>query len=277
MSLDGIIFVRRQSPDWAGLARDYAAGLPIDPARYIPQGRVPGFPDDIAACIRTWNDTFPVNFFRCRQVLKEISQHSLRRIASATVIPEQNLHELPADLLRSRFFLFFFDDDDLFAPDSFERLSVLDPGVSDVVVFPLVRLGEASFTFVRQGEVAREIIGFRRNFGHRFQTNNYALTAAIVRTTIARTGHLLNLKDHVLASVYADQQNLRDTYFDSIVSATNKTPCSANTVGSLLSDRSDYRSFIRRYVANLRRLPIPRKLNWLAEPMHETIKLFSDI
>ncbi len=32
--LDQIIFVRRRSPDWQGLACDYEAGMPIDPCRY---------------------------------------------------------------------------------------------------------------------------------------------------------------------------------------------------------------------------------------------------
>ncbi|SRR6266542_3603302 len=76
--LDQIIFVRRRSPDWQGLACDYEAGMPIDPCRY-KRVNVLGFPGDIDTCIRIWNDTFPANFFRCRKVLKDISERILAK------------------------------------------------------------------------------------------------------------------------------------------------------------------------------------------------------
>ena len=154
----------------------------------------------------------------------------------------------------------------------FERLSVIDLDQSQVAVFPLVRLGEDNFTFVRRAEAARAVVGARRNFGHRFQTNNYGISSRI-----ALSGHLPHLKDHVLASIYADQHNLSDIYFDVIISATNKTPCSANTIGALLTNQPEYRIFIRRYVESLRRLQIPPELGWMTEPVNETIKLFSEV
>jgi hypothetical protein len=272
MSLNGIIFVRRQSPDWGRLAHDYRAGMPIDPSRYKPRSKVPGFPDDIVACIEAWNETFAVDFFRCRQMLKEISERSLHQIRKATIISEDGLDQLPTMIGGHQVLLFFFDDDDWFAPDTFERLSVLDLGQCDIAVFPLVRFGMDSFTFVRSGEAARVIVGTRRNFGHRFQTNNYGISSRI-----ALSGHLPHLQDHVLGSVYADQENLRDTYFDLPISATNKTPCSANAIGGLRSDPPEYRAFVRRYVENLRRLQIPRKLEWMTGPLRETLDLFIDI
>jgi hypothetical protein len=272
MSLDQIVFVRRQSPDWSGLAHDYEAGMPIDPARYAPGSTVPGFPDDIVVCIRAWNETFSVNFFRCRQVLKEISERLLRQISSATVVSEDRMGALPAMIEKWRCLLFFFDDDDLFAPNTFEQLSALDLGEFDIAVFPLVRFGVESFTFVRREEKARVVVGMRRNFGHRFQTNNYGITSGI-----ALAGHLPRLKDHVLGSIHADQQNFRDAYFDVLIGATNKTPCSANTIGALPADRAAYRAFIVRYVENLRRLEIPPGLGWVSDSLDETIKLFGKV
>ncbi len=272
MPLDDIIFVYRQSPDWERLAQDYEAGLPVAPSHYEPRPRPPGFPDDIVACIEAWNDTFPVNFFRCRQVLKEISQHSLRQINQATIISDHRLGELPAMILGRECLLFFVDDDDLFAPDTFERLSAFDLAGCDVAVFPLVRLGMDIYTFARRDETTRVVVGTRRDFGHRFQTNNYGIASRI-----ALSEHLPHLKDHVLGSVYANQQNLRDLYFDVLISATNKTPCSANTIGGLPSNQAEYRAFIRRYVESLRRLQVPSELGWMTRPISETIALFSDI
>jgi hypothetical protein len=269
MALNRIIFIRRQSPDWASLAFDYEAGVPVDPSRYVPQPMVPGFPDDIAASIRMWNEMFPVNFFRCRQVLADLSAHSLRQVRNASIISQDRIGEIPAVITGSASLLFFVDDDDLFDPNTFSRLSGLDLGQCDIAVFPLARLGEDSFTFVRKDEPARLVVGRRRDFGHRFQTNNYGLTSRA-----ALSVHLPHLKDHVLGSIYADQQQLLDSYFDVLISATSKTPCSANVIGALPADPPAYRAFIRRYVENLTRLELPRELNWMVEPINETTALF---
>jgi hypothetical protein len=272
MSLTELIFVRRQSPDWAGLARDYEAAIPIDPSRFVPHPVVPGFPNNIADCIQVWNALFPVNFFRCRQVLSAIAEHCLHQVRNARVVPLGAIDQIPTMVMRSAALVFFTDDDDWFNPKVFELLAGLDPGQSDIVVFPLVRLGEDSFTFVRKGEPARVVVGRRRDFGHRFQTNNYGITA---RTALSR--HFQYLKDHVLGSVYADQQDLLDGYFDMLISATSKTPCSANLIGELPSDPAAYRAFIRRYVDNLERLAIPAELHWMTEPLSKTVALFQVI
>src|ERR1700689_5607709 len=94
-SLECIVFVRRQSPDWATLAGDYEADKFIDPSRYRPPPGLPGFPEDIAGCIRVWNDTFSLNFFRCRQILKDLSEHTVRQARNSIFITEDRLRELP--------------------------------------------------------------------------------------------------------------------------------------------------------------------------------------
>jgi hypothetical protein len=271
-SLDHIVFVRRQSPDWELLARDYEAGMTIDPSRYEPPPVVPGFPDDLVGCIRIWNNTFRVNFFRCRQVLKEISEHSVRQVRNSIFLTEERLADLPALVADARFLLFFFDDDDWFAPDMFERLSALDLGQRDIAVFPLVRFGEDVLTFVRKEETARVIVGMRMDFGYRFQTNNYGIPAGI-----ALSEHLPNLKDHMLGSSYVDRINLSDRYFDVLISATNKTPCAASSMGRLLEDPPSYRTSVRQFVENLKSVYIPPDLRWMAAPLNETLMLCSSL
>jgi hypothetical protein len=271
-SLDCIVFVRRQSPDWEALTRDHEAGIHIDPCRYIPDTEIPGFPNDIAACIQAWNNTFSMNFFRCRQTLKNISEHSVRQVRNSIFITQDKIGELPSLVAGARFLLFFFDDDDWFAPDIFERLAALDLGRCDIAVFPLIRLGDRIFTFVRDDESACVTVGPRRHFDHRFQTNNYGISSQL-----ASPGILHNLRDHVLGSCYADEQNFRDKYFDVLISATNKTPCSANTIGALLTDPRAYRAGIGHYVNNLQQLDLPPPVGWMAEPVGETVKLFSTV
>ncbi len=270
VSLEQIVFVRRRSPDWQGLASYYEAGLPIDPSSYKPEVRVRGFPEDIVGCIRIWNETFPVNFFRCRAVLKEISEHTLRQVRNAIILSEERIDELPGITNGLHSLVFFFDDDDLFAPGMFELLSNVDFSRCDVAVFPLIRLAENIGTFVRPGHPARLVVGERQDFRHRYHTNNYGISK------IAVTDHLINMKDHMRASTYADQQEFQDTYFDILISATNKTPCSAQHIGRLPSRSGEYRAFIRRYVESLGRLKIPRELDWLSEPLAATIKLFAE-
>jgi hypothetical protein len=268
MPLDQIVLVRRRSPDWRGLARDYDAGLPIDPLRYRPTD-VPGLPADLPRCVQLWNELFAVNFFRCRQTLKEISERTLGQVKNAVVIAETQLRQLP-DLVRdSRFLLFFFDDDDLFAPDMLDQLSSLDLDACDIAVFPLVRLGEYSYTFVRGDRSAGVVVGRRQDFRYRFQTNNYGISSRI-----ALSPHLEYLKEHADGSSYADDQKLTDSYFDVVVSATNKTPCSLAMIRTLPSAPDEYRGLVRRYVDRLGQLAVPPPLDWLTSPIAETTTLF---
>jgi hypothetical protein len=268
MELNQIILVRRRSPDWHGLACDYEAGLPIDPLRYKPTD-VPGLPEDLPLCIRLWNQIFRVNFFRCRHILKAISERTLARVRSGLVISDDELGGLPAMVGKSRFMLFFFDDDDLFAPDMIDVLSTVNVADSDVAVFPLVRLGDHSYTFVRSGHTARVVVGRRQDFRYRFQTNNYGISSKI-----ALSPHLEHLKEHVVGSMYADAQKLTESYFDVVLSATNKTPCSLAMIRTLPSCVEEYLSYVRRYVKNLRQLKVPPEVGWLNAPLEETATLF---
>jgi hypothetical protein len=61
-----IILVSRQSPDWSALACDFRRGLPIDPTRFTPPERIPGFPRNIAELIGRWNAQMALDFFSCR-------------------------------------------------------------------------------------------------------------------------------------------------------------------------------------------------------------------
>jgi hypothetical protein len=271
-SLDRIVFVRRQSPDWVGLMRDHEAGRFIAPARYSPPAELPGFPDDIAGCIRVWNDTFALNFFRCRAILKSISEHSIRQVRNSILLTDDRLFELPDLVADSCFLLFFFDDDDWFVPDMFERLSALDLEPCDITVFPLIRIGAEILTFVRKDEKAAIVLGERTNFGYRFHTNNYGIASKI-----ALSGHLPNLQDHILGSRYVDMIKLPDRYFDIIISLTNKTPCAASSMKRLPIEASAYRAAVQRFVKNLESIHFPPGLERMTSPLQETILLFSKL
>lgn len=268
--LDRVVFVLRQSPDWAELARDHEAGLPVSPSRYRPPGFIEGFPGNIEEWIRSWNELFPVNFFRCRQILKDVAVGLLRSVDRAVVLSESDVSTLPSVIGNRNFLLFFLDDDDWFAPDTFARIARLDLRGRPVAVFPLVRFDTSTFTFVRASESARTLVGARQDFHFRFQTNNYALGRSL-----ALSGDLLRMKDHVEASRFADSAGIEDTYFpDVVISATNKTPASASRLPGLLADPSKSRSRLRDYVRNLEELSIPDELGWCESALRATIGLF---
>lgn len=267
---DCVVFVLRQSPDWAELARDHEAGVPVAPSRYKPPGFIEGFPGNIEAWVRSWNDVFPVNFFRCRQILRDVTVGLLRNVEQSVVLSESDAARLPSVVGDRDFLLFFLDDDDWFAPDTFARVARLDLGRSTVAVFPLVRFDTSTFTFVRASESARTLIGPRRDFHFRFQTNNYALARSL-----ALTGDLMRLKDHVEASRFADAAGIEDTYFpDVLISATNKTPASASRLPGLLGNPSTSRASVREYVRNLEGLPIPAELSWCRPALETTLGLY---
>jgi hypothetical protein len=268
LQLDRIVLVRRRSPNWSELATEYESGREISIRRYKPPD-VPGLPQDLPLCIQLWNATFSVNFFRCRQMLKEISTECLERVGRAIVMAEADLSNVRHLGDEARFMLFFFDDDDLFAPNIIDQLSDAHDHDLDIVVFPLIRLGDRCYTFVRRNHSARIVLGWRQDFRFRFQTNNYGITAKI-----ALSEHLIHLQEHVSASLYASNQKLRDFYYDALISATNKTPCSLVMIRRLPADRLAYRRYVQRYVESLYQLSVPAELDWLKEPVERTAALF---
>lgn len=266
-----VVFILRQSPDWFGLAQDYTAGGNIDPTRYKPPMHIEGFPPNIEECIAVWNTTFTENFFHCRAVLKTIAHNLLKKVPSSLILQEYDIPSLPS-LLETQAALFFMDDDDWFSPYTFEVLSKLHLAADDVLVFPLVRFDTDTFTFIRESEDAAIIVGRRQNFHFRFQTNNYALGDAF-----AFSEHISSFKDHVVASHTADSLGLPDRYIDQIISATNKTPCSASKLPALVADPACYIASMREYVHNLKQLEIPEALLWCKAPLAETIELFENV
>ena len=81
----------------------------------------------------------------------------------------------------------------------------------------------------------------------------------------------------VVANFRRSFKTFRSMKCDVLVSATNKTPCSANTIGQLLLDASGYRAFVQDYVATLRGLTIPPEEAWLHEPIAAAAALFSEV
>jgi hypothetical protein len=266
---DSLVFVMRQSPNWEALAKDFEAGHLIDPSRYIPT-KVK-FPPNVASYINIWNEYFPINFFRCRHVLKQIASAQMRNVKPALFYSVDDLPVLQSELAGKNFVLFFYDDDDWYAPDTFEKLSQIDFGNAGIAVFPLIRYEIETYTFVRENEPAKIIVGRRSGFNFRFHTNNYA-----VLPSFAFSDHLIKLKDHVAASHYANDLGLEDSYFDVLISATNKTPASATSL-RLIEDPTGFKRSIQIYIENLLKLSIPDEAAWTVEPIQQTIALFQSV
>jgi hypothetical protein len=264
-----IILVLRQSPDWSALACDFKSGLPIDPARFTPPKPIPGFPPSIPELVGRWNAEMDVDFFTCRARLKEIAESIIARSPDLVRTDHTKVDLIPR---QDNSILFFHDDDDWFAPDMVEVVSKISAAAYDVCVFPLVRVWTDTFTFVRRGQDARSIIGRRRDFHFRYQSNNYGLSGRICDGETLRA-----MKDHVFVSVYADKRGLRDCYVDRIISVTAKTPCAASMLASLFGPAAKARESVRSYVDKLKSLAIPAEYAWIRAGVGDLIDLFSRV
>ncbi len=270
--LDRVVVVVRQSPDWAALSRDWRAGVAIEPSRFEPPREVPDFPGDIAALIARWNTMSAIDFFSCRQRLKEIAQGTLRWIERAMVVPYAELPYAMAELEGARFMLFFCDDDDWFAPELFSMLSAQDFHGADVAVFPFVRFGWQTCCFQHSSQPPPAAVGPRRQFLQRYHTNNYGLVSHMWQPA-----HLAAMQDHFDASAYADRMNFTDRQFGMIVGATNKTPCAASFLRVVVENPAKFGSVIDQRMRELRSHEIPDQLAWLREPLAATIALFEAV
>jgi hypothetical protein len=267
--LDQVVVAVRASPDWDALARDYLAGHAIDPERYArPQG-ILSFPSDIVALIARWNNFSAVDFFTCRSRLKTIARALLDCLRCGTVIVHTELPSLLQRLAGQRFVLCFCDDDDWFTPELFEIVGQLDFEGIDVAVFPLVRFELNSFTLTPRGDQARIAVGPCYPFVLRYHTNNYLLTPRALGRVSTDT-----FLEHAAASAAANRLGFVDRYFDLIVSATNKSPCSASVLRNVVTNAKAFEHYLDDFVSNLRRLAIPTSLAWMFPPLEETIRLF---
>lgn len=248
-----LLFILRQSPDWHALSADFKHGREIDPARFRPPVHIPGFPGNIVQLVDQWNDTMGVDFFSVRSRLKEMCEDSLAQIRTARRISYLDVESVgPA--VKSEV-AFYHDDDDWFAPDIAETLEAVLPASYDVCVFPLVRISADTATIHRQvGKPPAVLVGKQRPFSHRYQSNNYGIDGRICD---AET--LKGMKDHVQASEYANTHGLRDVYIDRFISATAKTPCSAQAIAMLFNkEPGKAKDQVRQYVNALKVLEIPR-------------------
>jgi hypothetical protein len=270
--LDAVILAQRQSPDWAALARDYRAGVPIDPARYVPDHAIPAFPADIVGLIGRWNDFAAVDFFTCRAELKAIAAAVAGRVVRAVRVPADRVPEAVAALAGRRFAVCFHDDDDWFAPDVADRLGRVDASGADVLVFPLPRFSLYLCTFVPPGHAPAFAVGRPQPFSNRYQTNNYALLPHL-----CTPAHLPAMQDHISASAHADATGLADRFTDTLIGVTNKTPCSASFLPLALTDAAGFRNFVGGTLQVLHQVTLPAELGWTRAPLDATLALLGRV
>lgn len=265
-----LLFILRQSPDWHALSEDYRRGRAIDPDRFRPPVHIPGFPANIVELVEQWNATMRVDFFTCRSRLKELCEDSLAQIPNARRFSYLEVDKIGPELSDS--IVFYHDDDDWFSPIIGETLEEVLPPEFDVCVFPLVRISADTTTLARQVGKPKIVIGRQRPFSHRYQSNNYGINGKTCDREM-----LLAMKDHVEASEYANGRGLRDVYIDRFISATAKTPCSAQAVAMLFHpDSAEPKSILRDYTASLRQLVFPEELSWISSRVAKVAELFEE-
>lgn len=269
--LDLAIFALRSAPDWVRLDVDYSAGRTVDPAAYVPAVLVPRFPGNIAECIGAWNATFRLNYYRMRAELSRIAAQSRTVNHGGANVACGDLADFLAGSVAEgrRAAVFFCDDDDWFCPNLLQRVAALDWSQPAIKVFPLLRLAAETFTFARRGTPCAEVVGRRQDFHFRFQTNNYAIPVSAAFIPL-----LAELSDHIWGSTAADRLGLVDEYCNVIVSATNKTPCSASIIQPLLKDKPAFIRLVESYVQSLRQVQLTPETAWCAEPVNASAALF---
>ena len=267
-----VVFLRRQSPDWAALAQDYRAGRPIDPARFVPDHAVPGFPQRVDRLVAAWNERFRTDFFTVRAIMAQLGAASLAGIANARAYSFESVNEVAAHARTKVFFAYPHDDDDFFAPYIGDVLAHV-PSEADAVVTPLYRIGASNRTFARGGCKPDYVLDHLRAHDYRFQTNNYAIHARRLGTV----KNILALTDHIEASAYADAHGFTDYMASTVISATVKTPASASVLESAFKSRLALRRAFKRTIDGLHAVELPEKFGWLTRPSTQIARLLEAV
>ncbi len=256
-----IVFLRRQSPDWQALAHDHRRGVPIDPARYVPDHPIPGFPPRIETLIGAWNARFRTDFFTFRALLVRLSAANLAAVSGAARYAYDQMEEVAELSRRAQFYLYPHDDDDFFAPDLARAIEERARGC-DAFVTPLFRIGTASWTFVPPGCVPEYVLGEARAQDFRFQTNNYAVHSR----RLADAERIHAVKDHIEASAYAHAHSFTEATAPQVLSATVKTPASASTLAKAFKSRLALRRAFVRAIDGLHSVQLPQRFDWIGRP-----------
>lgn len=215
---------------------------------------------------------FGLNYFRCRQILKEISACSISKVPNTTLVCYKQLASGRLSIAEDAL-IFFFDDDDWFAPVLPEICNQI-PDETDICTFPLPLVGAGYLTLVdpdRHPAGAISLLGAEETFSLRFHTNNYC-----VRARLRKLHDLLDFKDHVEASVTANACQLNNFYIPRVVSASVKSPASAGIIKAI-SERTAFLSYVADFISDLRGIQVDDELRWLQAPIDRTAALFEAV
>ena len=264
-----VVLVRRRSPDWTALASDFRQGVAIDRSRYIPpEGEIPGLSPSLGDDIDRWNARFRTDFFTYRSVLAEISEQALRQVRHARHFGFDDKAGLLDYASKTAAYVYFHDDDDVYAPDLLAAIRG-DDATSDAIVTPMFRIGQRVSTFVRRGFEAAWVWGERSTPGGRYQTNNYGIHS---RHCTSLAG-LSAVTEHVNASAYGDRQGFADRILATPLSATMKTPGSASALRHVFESEDRLQQMFETFIGTLASIDLPDHYAWVAEPARRVRQL----
>ncbi|HEV2366197.1 MAG TPA: hypothetical protein VGS12_18615 [Caulobacteraceae bacterium] len=256
------VLVRRQSPAWEQLSRDFRAGLEIDPRRYLPDHAIRGFPAQLEALIGKWNATFAIDFFTFRAVLAEASGASAAAVRGAQRVAYEQLGVAARLAAAGAHYFYFHDDDDFLAPRLGEMIAALE-AQPDAVVTPMFKIAQRTVTLVRPGCEPALVLGERKVQPFRYQTNNYGVHSRRCQSL----DDLVALKDHAVASQRAEEAGYADLLLPEVVSATVKTPASASMLPRVLAVGGAGRDAFEAFVSRAAGLDLPPGYDWFAGPL----------
>ncbi len=301
------IIVRRHSPDWSGLAARFAETRQYDGGEFLPDPLPPGFPGNMVELIALWNESFTLDFFRCRARLAEIALSSCHAVDGARTLDVGRLPEVGRALSeRTASVCLFVDDDDWFSPRLAAELRDADlTGHAVRWSAPIFRGALIPRRVhrrwprcsVRGGRLVRKLLlsSMVRAARHLrgangtdglpvesikflFQTNNYGITPRLMRCH----PRLDDVVDHVHASRLFDRRPFAlrvVTLPGQVWSLTNKHPCSATRL-ALVSAQAEPQAAVRwgveRFVQQGRALRFPANYAWSRPLVARTLDLFEE-
>jgi hypothetical protein len=271
--IDHVVFALRNAPPWKELDACYEKEGKVVSNLYLPQITVPHFPNNIAHCVDAWNKSYAINYFKVRSMLAEIAASTRNENEGSMTIRVEELENYLKNLTpKTRAAIFFTDDDDWFHPKVLEIINSLNWENEKINVFPLIRFDTDVSTFVREGESCETLVGFQKKCHFRFQTNNYSVPNTPYFSSI-----LPELFDHITASSTAEKLGVNDQWHDVILSATNKSPCSATILPGILKNKDEFSDVVRRYVETIRNIHLPDKASWCGGYLEEAALLFEEV
>lgn len=297
------IIVLRNSPNWEINAKIWQEKQELVPKLFLPNPLPSGFPLNTVDLIRLWNETFKIDFFSIRSLIKKIASKRFIEMRPDHIITQVEFEANPLNWTKDSL-IFFSDDDDFACADLFDRVEPHMAGNVQCVRWSSISIGKRlenrivvnrlprarhwihGQTILRPAKLGfikpyidskKHIVGIHNELTTLpLLTNNYVMKISDLSGLDA-----LKYVDHVNASHNLWRSSIKVVSLeDDHFSFTIKHPSSITAFNNIVNNNFEKEFLIQKmanYINDFSRNEFPSKICWMSETFLDVLDVYKAV